>query len=503
IVCAAIASGAQAASTFLLQFGQYDSADAARTQWERLQSEHDALLGNLEFRLAEIETADGDILYRTQGGTLPNRTAAQAVCSELTEADVECMVVETSMYMPDLAPLTEVSEEMMEEGEELLSLDAEIEPAPAPKKSFAASLLPWLNDDEEEAPVEELPAPEIEAETQPMKIEPMSPLEAELAARFDSMVMSQENEAETVAPTPAEESLQVDGDVVVSRAPKNLVAPERLRESAEPAQMAAPAPVVQTQDIAPQVQTGAAEVEVAEAIRVPLSSFGERPPVPANKPVGYGGFPSQPLPDRALWVQIGYFNGKAAAMDYWNTIRYQDPEMAHLLRVRIVSPWKSRSRAMAANTRTSLRLGRDRIASLCNIASQSNLRCSLVQDMGTSASAHTTRSRLTPQARYSQRTSTARGYNRYGSGQPHGMYWVQLGAFANTVDAQQRWEGMQTTHQDVLGRLQPQISYPTLSSGRQPVYHLRTGPFVRKVGALDVCDSLKARGIGCLIVQSR
>lgn len=47
---------ANAASTFLMQFGQHDTEAAAREQWDGLQAEHPELLGDKVLRVAPVTT---------------------------------------------------------------------------------------------------------------------------------------------------------------------------------------------------------------------------------------------------------------------------------------------------------------------------------------------------------------------------------------------------------------------------------------------------------------
>lgn len=284
--------------------------------------------------------------------------------------------------------------------------------------------------------------------------------------------------------------------VVASRAPRTLQAPNQAVTQPVQPQVIPAAPQ-------PQAVSGEAQVEVAEAIQVPLS-FGNAAPVPVNKPVGYGGFPSQPLPERTLWVQLSHFSSKEAAMGYWRSMTTQNPEMMRLLRVRIISPWRSRTPSLSRAA--SLRMGpfsdREAINRLCGVAAQNGLRCTMVQEVGSTAAANVVR-RPSNIENHNRRTATSRGYTRTAGATPGGMYWVQLGAFGSVAEAKKRWGELQATHDDVLSRMQPQISYPALSSSPTPVYHLRTGPFVSKSSAIRNCTSLQTRRVGCVVVQSR
>jgi hypothetical protein len=278
---------------------------------------------------------------------------------------------------------------------------------------------------------------------------------------------------------------------------------------AQPVQPVQQAPVQQIA-VQPQVEAapaqGEAQIEVAEAIQVPLS-FGNGAPVPVNKPVGYGGFPSQPVPERTLWVQLNHFASKEAAMSYWRQLTAQNPEMMRLLRVRIVTQWRTPGAGTQYNNSATLRMGpfadRNEINRLCDMAKQQNLRCTLVQESGTSAALGTARRQPAAVENYSRRVATSRGYGSAPGVSPAGMFWVQLGAFGSVDEARKRWDELGSVHADVLARMQPQISYPALSSSPTPVYHLRTGPFVSKSSAMNICNSLQNRHVGCVIVQAR
>lgn len=519
---------AQAANTFLLQFGEHGTQEAARAQWNALRNANPSLLGDLDFHMAEVQAQGGGTAFRTQAGALSNHAEAQSVCTGLAVQGIECLVVETSMYMPaqaeEVQPVQDVEVPIITSQvvgaetaapDEVVTLDPAIEapspaaaPTPEKRRSFKEALLPWFgfgkdSDEPQVAPqqtaAQPVPAPQQApaqgaapaAEELWPSYQPDAPVDTPAAATSQyQQAAPQQSAASAEKPVTLENGMQI----IPSRAPRPLQAPEDTQQD------------VATQSMESDMDYGdgsttTAQVDVAEAIRVPLS-IDPQPVVPTTKPVGYGGFPSQPLPSRTLWVQINYFTGKEAAMEYWRHLSYQYPDMMRMLRVRIISPWQSRSRQV--EPRSSLRMGpfssQQEINELCNVASRKQLSCSLVKDMGTSASARNNRSLDTQSARYDRRAATPRGY---GVGErPGATYWIQLGAFSQVEEAQARWQVISSVHGDILGRMQPQISYPALSSSAEPVYHLRTGPFVRQGAADNACEALKARHLGCIIVRS-
>lgn len=520
-----VSTSAYAASTFLLQFGSHPTEEAARAEWDSLQSKHTDVLGGLNVRVAPV---DGE--FRTQASGLSSRQEAQSTCGRLATANVPCMVVETSMYMPEAsdpnyaapAPIEEnITVEMVDEDMDGVTIEAADAPlaaepaiaaapaAAAPQeKSLRETLLPWLSFGNDDEPAQQVriteesatPAPVAAAEPAPAPVVAASqpaPRPERVAQPAWPQTIDRSGAANLSNSLPAQEPALRPGETrtVAERAPKPLQAP------AQPAAAAAPTPAPQPQVAPQEVATG--EVEVAEAIAVPLS-FGNTAPVPVNKPVGYGGFPSQQTSARTLWVQLNSFVNKEAAMNYWRELSARNPELVRLLRVRIVSPWKT-GVTMRKQT-ASLRMGpfstRGEVDGLCNAAAQSGLRCTMVQEVGGTSAANVVR-RSTSLENHNRRKAVSRSYSRTAGAAPAGMYWLQLGAFDSVASAQTRWDELKGTHNTVLGHMQPQISYPALSSNPTPVYHLRTGPFVTESAAHNTCNSLQTRRVGCVVVQAR
>jgi hypothetical protein len=529
IALSVTAISASAASTFLLQFGTHQTESEARSEWDNLQSQYPSLLGNMNVRISPV---GGE--FRTQASGVSSRENAQKTCNSLAANNVQCLVVETSMYAPaasandaNYAPIAAVEEnitvEMSDDGMDGVTYEddallapqpnfaaAKPQPVAAPQeKTLRETLLPWLsfgNDEEEETVENTNPQPVAQQAPAPAP----QPAAAQEAATPRPERVERSAWPEVVDRTAAaqmSESLPAQPElkhgetrVIPSRAPRPLRLPEnetmsQFEQAVTPQQMPA------TPE--PQAVVGEAQVEIAEAIQVPLS-FGDAAPVPVNKPVGYGGFPSQPLPARALWVQMSNFANKEAAMNYWRQLSAQNPEMMRLLRVRVITPWRTPGTGLQRPS--SLRMGpftdRNEINRICSVAAQSKLRCTMVQETGSTATANVTR---TPRniENHNRRLAQSRTYSRTAGAPATGMYWMQLGAFNSVAEAQQRWDALKVTHNDVLGRLQPQISYPALSSSPTPVYHLRTGPFVNKTSAINNCSALQNRHVGCVVVQSR
>lgn len=575
---------AQSSPTFLVQFGEHDSREAARQQWEDLQKRYPQQLSGLTLHIAPVRFGDEKETYRTQAAGVASYQQAQSVCSDLSSKEVKCAVVETSLFASDSAPaqaastqasspaaLPSLDDQKPAADVGIASVPAAAAPAPATydsasvaaepavipaptdtlpanapasatakapdNNSFSARYLPWLgfgnasNATPEKAVEEEVAAWQQEQASQ------NTTTRAEAAAATQALP-SQPKEVQIARPRPQRldqatppKSAPVIGSTYAPSIPAPSSAPAAVAPIAtaapvetpstfsaasvavEPTPVQAPAPVVTqatSQPIAeplqPQApQSAQAEVEVAEAVQVPVT-FDSRPtPQLVNKPAGYGGFPSQPAQPGNSWLQLGYFADKEAAFAFSRELSDRLPEAMQMTRMRITSPFASNR---GLKQKVAMRVGpfqtdADALA-VCSLAERQGLKCSQVQELGNSATANTPRNRYNgPREQYGRREAVNRGYGNTPGAAPSGAYWVQLGAFDNAVAAQRYWEQLSASNPDALSRLRPQVSYPALSSSPTPVYHLRTGPFVNKVPAQDLCGVLRARNASCILVQER
>ena len=100
-------TSALAAPVFMLQFGSFESRAEADARLAEIKTKHAGLVGNLTASVREVTLPPDNLtVYRTQAGPLPNRAAAQSVCSQLATNGDQCYVVETAMMgtMPSGAP---------------------------------------------------------------------------------------------------------------------------------------------------------------------------------------------------------------------------------------------------------------------------------------------------------------------------------------------------------------------------------------------------------------
>lgn len=278
--------------------------------------------------------------------------------------------------------------------------------------------------------------------------------------------------------------------------------PEHIGQAAQAFSGATPIPPV------PSGSSGA-DVEVSEAVRVPLTQ-GQPQAEPtlaqeharlATPPMAMG-TPSQQQPGaKTLWAQIGYFANQQHALAYWDMFRKANPSFPPV-RVRITSPYKSTS---YGTPQLSLRVGPfDQgafVADICDeIVSSTKdsdypLDCKTVVDMNESVTPRV--ARATPQQAKQETALSSR------PALDTEMYWVQLGSFASPAEADTFWHQLTAAQKPVLDGLAPNIAPPIMSSSMEPVFRLRVGPYPLRHPADTICAGLQSRGSQCLIVFSK
>ena len=93
-----VASGAQAASMTMMQFGSFETRAEAEKRLAEISKKHAAELGNLSSSIREVKLPPDNLtVYRTQAGPVENRSVAQNICSKLASSGDECYIVQTAM----------------------------------------------------------------------------------------------------------------------------------------------------------------------------------------------------------------------------------------------------------------------------------------------------------------------------------------------------------------------------------------------------------------------
>jgi hypothetical protein len=81
-----------------------------------------------------------------------------------------------------------------------------------------------------------------------------------------------------------------------------------------------------------------------------------------------------------------------------------------------------------------------------------------------------------------------------------GSYRIQIAATKSEDEAKREWLRIQRANQDVLGKLQLNVVRADLGPDKGVFFRIQAGP-LNEASARQVCDALKARKLGCLLVK--
>ena len=85
------------AKVYTVQIASYRSEQEASAGWQTLTTEQSDLLAKLPHAVAKADLgADKGIYYRLQAGSFNDRKDAKALCSDLKDRSIDCMVVEAA-----------------------------------------------------------------------------------------------------------------------------------------------------------------------------------------------------------------------------------------------------------------------------------------------------------------------------------------------------------------------------------------------------------------------
>jgi hypothetical protein len=280
------------------------------------------------------------------------------------------------------------------------------------------------------------------------------------------------------------------------------VQPPQVKEASALPWLSAPAPAEKRK----------AQVEVAEAIRVPLTDNFDpngsgkvtvkqlpelrptfRKPVAENKPSG--------TPEDAKgWLTVDTFLNDDVALSFWQEVRSSLPKKDNSLRVRVLKPLMAKG-----DGRSSLSIGpfasNSEALAFCNTiqAGERGLNCGFagaqagggnIQVAG-NTSRSVSRKRLQENP-YAQLAPAAGPDNVSGK-----QYWVQVLSAGNQMEALQQWESMKSSHSDLLGGMRNSVSPSSSNKGE---YVVRVGPIAGNDEAIRFCTRLQERGIGCRVL---
>ena len=459
------ALNAKADGAFLLQLGSFDSKSEATQKW-RDAKKHNPELAKLSLHISEIAMPPSNVItYRVQVGTLNSRSDADSICDKLQNKGTDCLVVETALLMEEVADeqTTSTPQEktvnkvVTELAPKNLAEEADSGATITNSKSEAKS----INTTSEKPHLIMVAGREPKfLDDAPIKVTQIAEPKADFATN-------------KIIEKPAER--------------KNFF--ERLFSSSDESQQTTSnnaQPVTSKEETPVKLKPlPSGDVEVAEAIRVPLSKDDNTKSHYQISQSNTIGGASKENSSQNYWVQINYFANEAQAQGFYDDFRSANPNLSDGIRMRVTHPYSRNS------NKVSLRVGpfisKEDIKSICGIANDAGLRCTSVKELVSNIASNTQKEK-----------TLSNEFNKPLSSN----YYAQLGSFESYDDAIVNWETLRKENKKILGKFKPVIRTPEQNSSNSPVYRLQVGPFTNQKTAYSMCDSLWQAGENCLILNA-
>jgi hypothetical protein len=492
---------AYAEGKYYLEIGKEVSQEQAEKSWHALSAKYKSLLKGLWYYPKTSYENNMIKGTRIQAGPVDSKVSAQKICNKLFAADISCFVIEDMERAP---PKT------------VASLADKVE-----EKTRSIRIVT-------DAPVVIASREQIPADAKPKDDDSMWSWVPSISGDDDDKPKEVERKPE---PAPTKNSKDKDEGSMWSWVPSISGDDEQEKERPQDVvvQATESAPVsIESRDIE---GSSDGQVQVAEAIRVPLSQNENKfrddvAPArtvmlgSASAPRNEAGLPAAQLlssnpvvttpevqkmrsgsNDGSGWLNISAFTDEGQAGAIWQRVRSKAPAETAGLRVRILRPLVTNKFA-----ETSLNVGpfatNEDAMNFCSKsvkAVDSGLNCRFNHGEGLFTAAPTP----APSAYEARREMLS---NSGGSAStmkmrhaPATQYWAEVLSSSNQMDILNAWEDLRTAHSDLFANKRSNVSRGGKNGSG---YVVRVGPLASNQEASSLCSDLQSRDVSCTIVTS-
>lgn len=494
------------ATRYLLQLGAFANEDQAFYVWSNLKHRHPDILGQLEPDVMKAFLAyDQSEVYRLRAGGFTDRELAEKRCRTMRERSIECFVIEQStggkMMPQPQTPPQQLVQQPQQAPAPAMARHVPV-PTQAPANAYASAP---TSPSSASAPMQASPYPVYHSGqvAQPAPAMQHGQAPAPYAAVAPAYPYPQQHASAPAAmPSPYAPNyagaasgapinpMQVpapyqQGSAYAGAVPDPAVAEATHAEVREQARkqffrsqgLEPPQQQAQYGDFYRDVQQLEQQRQryggVSEAVRVNRSSspYSQSQLQQANQMQG-------------IWVHIGDFPNEQYAQDYYQRMFRYDRSFAHL---RMVSMKENLpfNQGMAVSMRLGPSGSEAEAYEVCRIAQQGGLNCEVLANNLT--------------AGYQQFETLGLQNGRGITRDTLDPFWLTLGTFEDTGDAEYYWMFLLEDHFDVLGALKYDLERRA-SNKREPFY-LKAGPFLVQQQANRLCDVLKYRNVACVVTH--
>ncbi len=470
-------------SEFFVEIGDDVKKDEAPAHWSELVAKHKTLLGKLKMYPKDVMQNGQSLTTRMQAGPIASKVAALKVCNKLFAADVPCFVIEGVNDAPPTAMM-------------------HLNDTNNTKVASGGGGLPWLSPS---AGAREISAP--------------TPIKGE-----DTAIDGSQRLGSTELPTKnSAPKTDVKGEVKLPwLMEKKAEEAKKAQEEEDKADAADADKAEKDAEVAANAKKRA-QVQVAEAIRVPLTQTDNLEDqirvsaLPELKP----SFGMRQLRDEttelgnvnsgAGWLSVGNFVNEEIASSMWEEVRNANRKQAKSLNMKIERPAVASDNDQItlsvgpfANSAEALNFCRGGLQ-----AGERGLHCGFVANdagiangkllaLNAHSDAYAERSaRQRPRENPPVEASAASVAKLSPASGPSKQYWVQVVTADSQMQALKQWEQVKSGNKEVIGNLRSSVS---ASATDKNSYVVRVGPIAENDQAIRVCSQLQKRNVECRVL---
>lgn len=463
MACALAPASFAADDEYFVEIGDDVQKDDAQAQWQALVNKNKTLLGKLKLYPKDVMQDGKQVATRMQAGPITSKVQAIKICNKLFAKDVPCFVIEGVNAPPTAMAHLKDSKQIASSG---------------------GGILPWLTGGSSasaDTEVKDIPAPPA---------------------------VKGEDTAIDGSPRSAnDQSSSVKGKVTLPWLEAKKSDPWDGEDS-------------EKQEAEKEKAKKKAEVQVAEAIRVPLTETHDLEDqihvnsLPELKP----SFGTHKLQDQSAemgnvnsgagWLDVGNFASEEIASSMWDEVRAANKKQAKTLNMRISKPASGSGNTTLsvgpfANSAEALNFCRNGLQ-----AAERGLQCGFVaNDAGIAngkllalnqrADAYAKRRKPVQNPDVQTASVAANVAKLAPASGPSKQYWVQVVKADSQMQALKQWDELKRANAEVIGDLRSSVSAAATDKSS---YVVRVGPILENDQAIRVCSQLQKRNVDCRVL---
>ncbi len=480
---------------FLAQFGEFNSEQDAKNFMNTTIAENASQFVNMKTFVAKQTVGEAET-FKVRTGLFSDKQAAVTWCTDMRMKNLQCFVVETNKLPQEISPAKEKKPSKKKPEKKKVKKQKKVDEGSAeaqdiPKKKPAGMKKPKKKTTGTIMKIEQDNIEDLPWVIADEKKEKEKGSKGDLTERDTESSSIPTGDYAKVKPATAEQSKKMEEkENYLSKSDEGKADSIKVMKKMEDAAKL-PASIAWRE----RTKSGGSKVEVAEAIRVPVT---EQPSLAGSAKEGTIVpdkifLPSASDSGEGIWLEIGTFTSEQKASEYADNLRER---LNRPLRYRTITP-------LALKGSVSVRIGvlesNEEAEKLCEEARGDDYSCSLVNETTSSSLFGDAGNKEGYNRRRPEATKPYEPANIYMKNRM--LFWAHLGSYYSASEAEEKWKLLKSIHKTELGKLDKNIAAPKYGSNAKEIFRLRAGPFGSREQAEKLCEKLTKKFVGCYAVS--